>query len=97
MEIRRPLTRLNPASGGFGSMGASGVPVGFVYFLFEFSDSDFEVLNFPEPLIVCFFELVEVKYQVCILFHFPFGVELFGLEQFLIPSRHLHQGLLNMY
>ena len=80
MEIRRPFTGLNPASGGFGSMCTSGVPVNFVYFLFEFSDSDFEVLNFLEPLIVCFFELVEVKDQVCILFHFPFGVELFSFE-----------------
>ena len=64
--------------------------------LLEFRDFNFVIVNFLESLIVDFLELIEIEYEIGILFHFPLVVKFFGLEDFLIAGSSLDEGLLDM-
>ncbi len=64
--------------------------------LLKFGHFDFVVINFLKALIVDFFELIKIKDQVCILFHFPLAIKFLGFQDFLIPNGRLYERLFNM-
>jgi hypothetical protein len=65
--------------------------------LLKFGYFDFFLIDFLEFEGIFFFQFIEVINEIGILFHFSLDIKILALENFLISSGDLHQGLLQVY